>query len=211
MVRTILCYGDSNTWGFDPATRGRFDRETRWTGVLQRLLGDGFDVIEEGLNGRTTIWDDPLSPGRNGMAYLRPCLESHAPIDLVTIMLGTNDLKRRFGLSPSDIAEGAGLLAQTVREVLSGREGGAPRVILIAPPPTAKLTKLAGVFECAGEKSRELASHYRRNAEWNDCAFIDAAKVAQTSDKDGIHLEAHQHANLARAVYDEITRLLPPE
>lgn len=77
MKRIILCYGDSNTWGYDPATRGRFDSTTRWTGVLQTLLGDNFTVIAEGLNGRTTSWDDPLAPGRNGLTYLRPCLESH--------------------------------------------------------------------------------------------------------------------------------------
>ncbi len=209
MKRIILCYGDSNTWGYDPATRGRFDSTTRWTGVLQTLLGDNFTVIAEGLNGRTTSWDDPLAPGRNGLTYLRPCLESHQPVDLVTIMLGTNDLKQRFRLSASDIAEGAGLLVKTVQETLARQEGGGPPVLLIAPPSTAKLTKLAGMFEGASEKSRELAVHYRRNAEWNGCAFLDAGKVVQSSDKDGIHLEAHQHANLAKAVHDEIRRHYP--
>lgn len=207
MMRTVLCYGDSNTWGFNPATRGRFGRDTRWTGVLQADLAGDFVIIEEGLNGRTTVWDDPLSLGRNGLTYLRPCLESHQPLDIVTIMLGTNDLKQRFRLSASDVAEGAGLLVKTVQESLAGQDGGSPKVLLISPPPTAKLTKLSGMFDGAGEKSRDLAAHYRRNAEWNGCAFLDAGKVVQSSDLDGIHFEAEQHALLAKAVGDEIRRM----
>jgi lysophospholipase L1-like esterase len=207
-MKTILCYGDSNTWGYDPATRARFDRRARWTGLLQAFLGDGFRVIEEGLNGRTTVWDDQLTPGRNGLDYLRPCLESHQPLDLVTIMLGTNDLKRRFGLSASDIAEGAGLLARTVKQTLSGQPLGAPRVLIMSPPPTAKLTKLAAMFEGAAEKSREFPMHYRRNAEWNDCDFMDAGRFIRSSDLDGIHFEADQHRTLAEAVAVEIRRIL---
>ncbi len=207
-MQTILCFGDSNTWGYDPSTRQRFDPSMRWTGVLQRELGDGYRVIEEGLNGRTTVWDDPLSSGRNGLTYLRPCLESHQPLDVVTIMLGTNDLKRRFGLAPSDIAEGAGLLAQVVQQTLAVQPKGAPGVLLIAPPPTAKLTKLAGMFEGAGKKSREFSAHYRRNAEWNGCAFLDAGRIVQSSDLGGIHFEAPEHGKLAKAVAVEIRRML---
>ncbi|HEV2109472.1 MAG TPA: SGNH/GDSL hydrolase family protein [Thermomicrobiales bacterium] len=207
-MKTILCFGDSNTWGYDPSTRLRFDPSLRWTGMLQRGLGAGYRVIEEGLNGRTTVWDDPLSPGRNGLTYLRPCLESHQPLDVVTIMLGTNDLKRRFGLAPSDIAEGAGVLAQVVKQTLAVQLEGAPRVLLIAPPPTAKLTKLAGMFDGAGEKSREFSTHYRRNAEWNGCAFLDAGRVVQSSDLDGIHFEAPEHRKLAEAVAVEIRRMI---
>ena len=95
-MKRILCYGDSNTWGYDPATQERFDRATRWTGVLRTTLGDGYEILEEGLNGRTTVWDDPIEGYKNGHTYLVPCLETHRPVDLVVLMLGTNDLKKRF-------------------------------------------------------------------------------------------------------------------
>ena len=96
----ILCYGDSNTWGYDPASGERFAADIRWTGVLRKVLAsDRFEVIEEGLNGRTTVWDDPIEGQKNGRQYLIPCLESHRPLDLVVILLGTNDLKKRFSLS----------------------------------------------------------------------------------------------------------------
>ena len=111
-MRTVLCYGDSNTWGYDPATRTRYPPHVRWTGVLATRLGAEYRVVEEGLNGRTTRWDDPIEPGRNGLTYLRPCIESHQPLDVIIIMLGTNDLKRRFDLSASDIAQSAAALAE---------------------------------------------------------------------------------------------------
>ena len=107
--KTVLCYGDSNTWGYDPATQKRYPRNVRWAGVLRRALGNGYLVIEEGLNGRTTVWDDPIEGYKNGKEYLVPCLETHKPIDLVIIMLGTNDLKARFHVPACDIAAGAGV------------------------------------------------------------------------------------------------------
>src|SRR5262249_33658335 len=112
--RVLLCYGDSNTWGFDPATQQRFPRNVRWPGRLQAALGDSWQVIEEGLNGRTTVLDSVLLPGRNGLAYLGPCLETHAPIDVVLIYLGTSDLADRYAMTATDIARGAGRLATTV-------------------------------------------------------------------------------------------------
>ncbi len=105
-MKTVLCFGDSNTWGYTPGTGQRLAVGIRWAGVLQNKLVGGFSVIEEGLNGRTTIFSDPDSPFRSGEDYLLPCLESHSPVDLVIIMLGTNDLKDKFGLRPEDIAAG---------------------------------------------------------------------------------------------------------
>jgi len=110
-MKTVLCYGDSNTWGYDPTSKERFAPETRWTGVLAESLGVAFRVIEEGLNGRTTVWDDPIEGHKNGQTYLVPCLASHKPIDLVVLMLGTNDLKMRFSVPADDIARGVGLLS----------------------------------------------------------------------------------------------------
>ena len=110
MTRTVVCFGDSNTHGADPTGAGRMAREFRWPRVMARELDDGYEVIEEGLNGRTACWETPLEPGRNGLTYLVPCLLSHAPVDLVIIMLGTNDLKRIYGNTASEIACGAARL-----------------------------------------------------------------------------------------------------
>ncbi len=208
MTRTIVCYGDSNTWGYNPATGERFPADVRWAGVLRRALGDGYVVIEEGLNGRTTVWDDPVTEYRNGKDYLVPCLDSHHPVDLVAIMLGTNDLKARFGLRPSDIAEAAGLLAEVALHSGMGPNGSAPRVLLLAPPAVIKLTDFSGVFEGAIEKSRELGQYYRLVAKWKGCACLDTAQLIQSSPLDGIHFEADQHAALGHAVATEVRRLL---
>ena len=117
-MKNILCYGDSNTWGCIPfegaGPARRFPPDMRWPGVLQRELGDGYWVVEAGLNARTTVWDDPLEPHRNGRELLLPTLLTHQPLDLVIIMLGTNDLKHRINASAAEIAEGAGMLADIV-------------------------------------------------------------------------------------------------
>ncbi len=200
-MRTILCYGDSNTWGSDPETGERFPEEVRWPGVLRRELGEGYHVIEEGLPGRTTVWEDPIEGDyKDGRAYLTPCLESHRPIDLMTIMLGTNDLKERFGVSASDIAQGAASLAEMALRSGCGPEGGAPVVLLVAPPPVGRLTDMARMFEGSEEKSLEFSRHYRRFAEKCGCEFLDAAGVIVSSDVDGIHLDAVEHRKLGEAV-----------
>ena len=208
-MRTILCYGDSNTWGSDPETGDRFPEDTRWPGVLRRALGDGYRVIEEGLPGRTTVREDPIEGDyKDGRAYLRPCLESHRPIDLVTLMLGTNDLKERFGSSASDIAQGAASLAEMVLRSGCGPEGGAPVVLLVAPPPVGRLTEMAQMFEGSEEKSLEFSGHYRRFAEQSGCEFLDAAEVIVSSDVDGIHLDAGEHRKLGEAVAARIREVL---
>lgn len=114
-MRRILCYGDSNTWGYDAAADDRFPEEVRWTGVLQQLLGEGFRVIEEGQPGRTTVWDDPIEEHRNGKTALYSVLESQSPVDLVVLMLGTNDLKPRFSLNAFDIAAGLERLVRIIQ------------------------------------------------------------------------------------------------
>jgi lysophospholipase L1-like esterase len=207
-MTTVLCYGDSNTWGYDAATAGRFPRDVRWPGVLRGELGEGYVVIEEGLNGRTTVWDDPIEGYKNGREYLIPCLESHKPIDLVAIMLGTNDLKKRFSLSAFDIAQGAGVLVQTVLQSGSGPDGAAPLVLLIAPPRVGKLTEYAEMLEGAEAKALRFTEHYRRIAEQCGCEFLDAAPLVTPTDLDGIHLAASEHARLGQAVADAVRRAL---
>jgi len=207
-MKSIVCYGDSNTWGADPARNGRFDHQTRWTGVMARLLGDDYRVIEEALNGRTTIVDDPIRPNRNGLTYLLPCLESHHPFDLVTIMLGTNDLKQRFNRTAADIGESVSLLAEMARNTPFGPGDANPKVLIICPPPVARLTDYDGMFAGAVEKSRELARYYELAATWAGCEFLNAGDYIRSSDLDGIHFEASEHAKLGQAVAGKVREML---
>lgn len=207
-MKRVLCFGDSNTWGYDPATGERFDRDVRWTGVLRQALGPDFEVIEEGLNGRTTVWNDPIEGYKNGHDYLVPCLETHRPLDLVALMLGTNDLKRRFSLSAYDIGQGAGVLLRAIGYSKAGSDGNAPRVLLLAPPPVAKLTFFAEMFEGSEAKSKLLGMHYKAVAEEYNVAFLDTATVIRSSDLDGIHFEAEEHNKLGRAVAAEVLGLI---
>ena len=208
-MKTILCYGDSNTWGTDPAGKGRFERDERWPGVLRQALGEGYLVIEEGLGGRTTVWDDPIEGYKNGKEYLIPCLNTHKPLDLAIILLGTNDLKHRFSLTSFDIAQGAGVLVDLVQNSRTGRNNGVPRVLLLAPPPLATLNAVfQEMFKGAGEKSRQLGRYYRQVAEERGCAFLDTANVVVSSDRDGIHLEKGEHLKLGLAVAELVRNLL---
>jgi lysophospholipase L1-like esterase len=207
-TKTILCYGDSNTWGWNPATQARYARDERWPGVLRQALGEGYLVIEEGLNGRTTNWDDPIEGYKSGKEYLIPCLETHQPLDLVIIMLGTNDLKARFSLPACDIANGARVLVDIVSRSGAGPGGSAPQALLIAPPPLGRLTDLAEMFEGARRKSKQFARHYRRVAREVGCAFLDAGEVIVSSAIDGVHLDLSEHRKLGRAVATLVEQIL---
>jgi lysophospholipase L1-like esterase len=204
-MTTILCFGDSNTHGSVPMRHRddirRFGPNERWPGVLRNELGASFTVIEEGLPGRTTLHDDPIEGvHKNGLRYLRACLESHRPIDIITLMLGTNDLKSRFAVHPLDIAESVGILLDAIATSDAGPDSGAPRVLLIAPPPLATLTFLGDMFHGGLEKSRHLGAAYRPQAEKYGAAFLDAGAIIRTSDVDGVHFEAGEHAKLGKAV-----------
>ena len=207
-MKTVLCYGDSNTWGYNPITQDRFARDDRWTGVLRRELGDGYVVIEEGLNGRTTVWDDPIEGYKNGKEYLIPCLETHRPIDVVIMMLGTTDLKMRLSLSAYDIAEGAGVLVDVVQKSAAGPDDSMPQILLMAPPPVAKLTEFAEMLEGAEAKSKRFSEHFERVAEERGCDLLDTAEVVVSSDLDGIHLEVIQHEKLGLAVAARVRLML---
>jgi lysophospholipase L1-like esterase len=205
-MREILCFGDSNTWGYDPGTRGRFANDVRWTGVLQAGLGKEFRVIEEGLNGRTTVWEDPVEGDKMGRRHLMPCLESQAPLDLVILMLGTNDTKKRFSAPPADIAAGVGVLLEVIAHSAAGRDGKAPPVLVMAPAPLTKLTEFAQMFDGGVEKSRALAPLYAELARARGCSFFDAGKVISCSDLDGVHFDAAAHRALGEAVSREVKK-----
>jgi lysophospholipase L1-like esterase len=206
-VHEILCFGDSNTWGYDPVSKGRFPNDVRWTGVLQAALGPEFRVLEEGLNGRTTVWEDPVEGDKMGKRHLLPCLESQAPLDLVILMLGTNDTKKRYSAPPSDIAAGVGVLLDIIARSAAGRKGAAPPVLLMCPAPLVTLTEFSEMFEGGIEKSRALAPLYADLAKTRGCAFFDAGTVVKCSAIDGVHFDRAAHRSLGEAVAEEVRKV----
>jgi lysophospholipase L1-like esterase len=210
-LRTILCYGDSNTYGTAPMQHleddRRFGHGERWVSVMRARLGADCWVVEEGLPGRTTVLDDPIEGlYKNGLTYLPPCLESHRPIDVVTIALGTNDLKARFGMPPTDIAAGAGILVETVQKTLAVF-GQSAKVLLIAPPPILEVGCLADMFAGGAAKSQAFAVHYKAVASRLGVGFLDAGSVIASSKIDGIHFDLPDHQKLGPAVAAAIQQL----
>lgn len=209
MTKVIVCFGDSNTWGANPDGSGRFAPDVRWTGVLQNELGRGYKVIEEGLNGRTTNIEDTIEEDRNGRRHLPSLLESHRPFDLITIMLGTNDLKWRNNRAAADIAQSAAKLADLARRSLCGPDGSAPKVLLMAPPATVEAGHpLDALFTGSVEKSRQFPEQYAYWAEAVGAGFLDAGAVIVSSPIDGIHFDPDQHLALGKAVAAKVRELL---
>ncbi|MDQ8198252.1 SGNH/GDSL hydrolase family protein [Pelagicoccus enzymogenes] len=208
--KTILCFGDSNTWGCDPSGWRRFDRKTRWPGVLHKELGEGYHVVEEGLGGRTTVWDDPIEGHKNGYAQLQPLLRSHMPLDLLVIMLGTNDLKNRFSVSAMDVSWGMGRLIDLARANSDAFTSGKAEILVVCPPPFAPMEGLSleGIFVGGEEKSRQLASAYRAICKERGIGLIDAGDSISSSAVDGIHLEASEHDKLGRVIAREVASML---
>jgi lysophospholipase L1-like esterase len=206
MTRTIVCFGDSNTHGAKPDGTGRHPRDVRWPRVMEQALGAGYEVIEEGLNGRCTVWDSPIEKGRNGLDYLYPCLVSHAPVDLVTIMLGTNDLKHIYGNTAAEIAGGAARLVDEARGSLAGPDGASPAVVLVSPVPIGPLTAESEMwgFGVAIETSRQLAGMYEIVAAGHGAAFFDAGSVAEVHPDDGVHLGPDACASLGAAMAEVV-------
>lgn len=212
--RTLLVFGDSNTHGTLPMPSlgflGRHPADVRWPSVAAAALGRGWEVIAEGQPGRTTVHDDPIE-GRhkNGLAALPALLESHRPIDVVAIMLGTNDLKMRYSLPPVDIALGAEKLVMAVRASTAGPGGAAPEVLLICPPPVIEAGCLAGIFTGVAARLQGLAGEFAAVAARQGVAFLDAGRVAAPDLLDGVHLDAAAHAALGAAVAAEVRRVWP--
>ena len=208
--KRILCFGDSNTYGYDVNTNGRFEDELRWPGALATALGNSFTVIEEGLPGRTAVFDDPLGEGLSGIQYITPCLNTHNPIDLLVIMLGTNDTKQRFNATAKNIADGLSRLTVKAQQTACWRKK--PKILLVAPPPiTANVA--TGIFSeemGAGciEKSRDLAKHFADVARWLHCDFLDAAPFCDMSPRDGMHLTKAAHQSLGLALAKRLKEML---
>ena len=184
----------------------RYPKDVRWPGVLQKLLGDGYAVIEEGCNGRTTVFEDVEEPWKAGVGYLRPCLNTHKPIDFVIMMLGSNDLKRMFHASAQEIADGAEVLVKIIKQFTKEKQGFVPKVILVSPPEIGKdiaASEFARSFdEDAIIRSKQLPTLYEKIAKKYECIFFDAAKVVEASEVDSLHLMPEAHKKLAEAFYN---------
>ena len=175
MKKHIVCFGDSNTHGYCALTNGRFSEEERWTCLLGQLLGEDYLVLEEGLSGRTTCFDDPIHEGLSGLDYIYPCLMSHAPVDLLVIMLGTNDTKERFGSSAACIALGLKrLVAKAVATTDCWGTHG-PRILIVVPKTIDKEYESTAVGATMGrgcaEKSEGLIAEYKTIANLTNCFY----------------------------------------
>jgi lysophospholipase L1-like esterase len=201
-MKHVVCFGDSNTWGYVPGPDGqRYDFEDRYPGILQDLLGPEFRVHEEGLNGRMTAWDDPHTADRNALRQMDALLETHRPMDALAIMLGTNDLKRYMHLEAVDCALGLDVLIDRIEAARCGRGGARPALLIIAPPRVVDSpTPFGRKFEDAIRKSGDFAAAYAEIARNRGCRFLDAGAVVEASTRDGIHLEKAGHKRLAQAV-----------
>ena len=211
MKKRILCFGDSNTWGAVPAEGTRHPDDVRWTGILAAELGNEYQVIEEGYNGRTTVHDDPVENRLYGNAYFEACLDSQSPLDLIILMLGTNDLKARFGVDPYTIAFGFGRYLNAVKTVPMA--GNRPEVLLAAPllidPSYKDVPLFLDMFgEGAVERSEKFAEAYEAFAKENGVHFIDASKYGKASVRDGVHMEAEYHEKLGKAFAEKVKEIL---
>ncbi len=207
----ILCFGDSNTFGTNPSG-GRWPLHVRWTSVLQDRLGDGYRIIEEGLGGRTTVMEDFLEENKNGRTHLPVALRSHRPLDLVIIMLGTNDMKHRFGMLPVDIAEGAAELGELVEKYDYGPDYPVPKVLLISPillGEGIENSPFTGFSPDSVEVSKQLSKYFKAQADDHGWLFLDAATVASPSEKDKLHMEKESHLALAEALVPMIRQEFP--
>jgi lysophospholipase L1-like esterase len=214
--KRILCFGDSLTWGWVATAEGapttRFPWRERYTGVMAAELGERYEIVEEGLSARTTSIDDSIDPRLNGSAYLPAAIASHLPLDLVTIMLGTNDTKSFYRRTPYEIALG---MQKLVVQVLTSAGGvgtiyPAPRVLVVSPPPLGVMADpwFQGMFEGGHEKSAALANQYRALATFMKVEFFDAGSVVTTAGVDGIHFTAENNVVLGRSLAAKVRSML---
>lgn len=213
MKKHIICFGDSNTHGYNGETGGRFDENERWTRLLQQKLGDEYLVVEEGLGGRTTCFLDPLHEGMCGLDYLYPCLMSHKPVDLLIIMLGTNDTKERFASTPGCIGLGMKRLVAKAIATTDAWEGKKPNILIVAPRNIQRDYEMTDVVGTMGrgcaEKSEGLAREYKKIAGLMGCEFFDAnTVVSEYNHQDYMHLTAEGHRQLAEAFAELVPEIV---
>ncbi len=210
-MKNILCFGDSNTFGENP-TGGRYTREERWTGRLQKALGEEYYVIEEAMNGRTTVWEDPIQEDRCGIKSLPLCLHCHKPLDLVILFLGTNDVKNIFPVIPEMIGRSMERLIEVTQGLLYGEKymTQAPKILVVSPPYVGERIgegMMPAFDELSREKSMKLAAVYEAVAKKHGCAFLDAAKYGDIGE-DQVHMTEAGHKALAEAFAVKIEEIL---
>lgn len=213
----IMCYGDSNTWGFTPGTGVRYDEDTRWTGRLQKILGENFTILEEGLNGRSTVFDNPVCPYQNGLKGLGFVLLAAKPLDIVVVCLGINDFNYT-GVAGS--VQGINEIMRTLHNANYIYAGNSPvfrtkpRVLLVSP---AHLHPEFDVYRTDSKScghtldSQKLAPLYKQVADNYGAWFLDAADYAKASEDDYIHLDVESHARLAEAIASKIHEICAEE
>lgn len=212
MKKRIVCYGDSNTWGYIAGSGLRYDENIRWPARLRKALGDAYEVEEEGLSGRTTVYDDPISPYKNGYTYLAPCLLTNSPIDLLIIMLGTNDFQSHIpGNNPIVTARGVQFLVEQARALGCNRPDEEMKILIVSPIEITEDRLDFKPLDVTDEKSilssRELGRHMKIAAEQSGCEFIDAALYIKPSPVDGVHLDEEGHAKLADIVTAKVREM----
>jgi lysophospholipase L1-like esterase len=211
-MQQILVYSDSLSWGIIPNTRRRLGFVERWPGAMEDQLiraGRSVRVIEDCLNGRRTVWDDPFKPGRNGLEGLEQRIEINSPLALVILLLGTNDFQSTHAYNAWHSAQGTAALVRAIRSAPIEPAMPVPPVLIVAPPPVrTPKGAIAPKFEGAAVKGKDLAFELEAVAAELDCAFVDAGKVVTTSTVDGVHLDADQHLVLAHALAQKVAGLL---
>ena len=207
MIKRVLCFGDSNTWGYIPGTGERFEYSKRWTGILANSLEGKYSILEEGLNGRTIADDDPFHPGRNGLKYLLPCMESHKPFDIIIIFLGTNDLKYYFSNSIQRISTNMQKMIQSIKNGQYGYHDKIPDIILLPVPHTFDNVMINSSFRDSREKSISLTREYQNISRIMHCHFLDITNKIKVSKIDGIHLNEKNHFKLASLLFKKINEL----
>lgn len=213
-IKKIVCFGDSNTYGYNAKTIARFTEEERWTCLLAKHLGGGYHVAEEGLEGRTACLEDPLFEGLCGLRYLYPCLMTHKPVDLLLVMLGTNDVKQRFACTPENVAKGMERLIQKAMDSKIAFRDGVPNILLITPPaiePAYRETTIYGEMgDGCDEKSRALAPLYEQIAKNVGCHYLDAGQIPGVgmNPYDFMHLSKQAHSAFASHLAEMIPGLL---
>jgi len=211
MTKTVLCYGDSLTWGYNAVGPSRHAYEDRWSSVLQAELGDAVRVIPDGLNGRTTAFDDHVAGAdRNGARILPTTLTTHAPIDLIVIMLGANDMKPWIHGNPVAARQGMQRLIDIVRGHDYPFDEKPPQILLVSPPAVSRTenAEFKEMFAGGDKASRHLARHYAELAELTGCGFFDAGSVAETTPLDGVHLDAENTRAIGRGIAPVVRTML---
>ena len=211
-MQHVLVYADSLSWGIVPGTRKRLSFDQRWPGVMENALnssGERVRVVEDCLNGRRTVWEDPFKPGRNGLEGLAQRIEIHSPLSLVVLMLGTNDFQSMHEHNAWHSSQGIAALVAAIRNAPIEPGMPVPPILVVAPPPLrAPSGPIAPKFEGGEAKCVALASAYEKVCHELDCHFFDSSSVTTSSNVDGVHLDADQHLALGKALSQVVAPLL---